>query len=246
MARVHRLSRRQLLLELGGGGVAVLVLGACTTPSVPQPPQTAPNTGISSNSPGQLAWNRVNLGSVSAYVLVRGNQAAVVDTGVAGSADAIGRALQAAGSSWTAVSDVILTHHHGDHAGSLGEVATRAAGATVHAGQADIANLTSPRTVVAAADGADVFGLQIVATPGHTAGHVCVFDRTTSVLVAGDALGNTAGLTGSNPRFTADAGAARESVKKLAALGAGVILFGHGEPLTAGAAEALRTYAATL
>jgi glyoxylase-like metal-dependent hydrolase (beta-lactamase superfamily II) len=144
------------------------------------------------------------------------------------------------------VSDVIVTHHHADHAGSLGEVATRAAGATVHAGEADIANLTSPRTVVAAADGSDVFGLQIVATPGHTAGHVCVLDRATSVLVVGDALGNTAGLTGSNPRFTVDAVAARESVKKLAALDAGVILFGHGDPLTAGAAETLRTYAATL
>ncbi|HEU4330201.1 MAG TPA: MBL fold metallo-hydrolase, partial [Lapillicoccus sp.] len=203
-------------------------------------PTTSPPPG------GQLAWNRVNLGFVSAYVLVRGNQAAVVDTGVSGSADSIGNALQTAGSSWAAVSDVILTHHHGDHAGSLGEVAARAANATVHAGQADIANLSSPRPVAAAADGADVFGLQIVATPGHTAGHVCVFDRTAKVLVVGDALGNTSGLTGSNPQFTADTAAARDSVKKLAALDAGVILFGHGDPLTSGAAEALRTYAASL
>lgn len=246
MAGVHRLSRRQLLFELGGGGLAVAVLGGCSSMPVDQPPQTPPNATIPPNGPGPLAWNRVNLGFVSAYVLARGSRAAVVDTGVSGSADAIGSALQAAGSSWAAVSDVILTHHHGDHAGSLGEVATRATTAAVHAGQADIANLSSPRTVLAAPDGTDVFGLQVVATPGHTLGHVCVFDQKTTVLVAGDALGNTAGLTGSNPQFTADAGAARDSVKKLAALDAGIILFGHGEPLTSAAAEALRAYAATL
>ena len=32
----------------------------------------------------------------------------------------------------------------------------------------------------------------------------------------------------------------------MAALDAGTILFGHGEPLTSGAADALRTYAGTL
>jgi glyoxylase-like metal-dependent hydrolase (beta-lactamase superfamily II) len=239
MARVHRLSRRELVFDLGGGGVAVAILGACSVGGGSGPSTTAPtSTG--------LVWNRVNLGFVSAYVLVHGNRAAVVDTGITGSADAIGRALQSAGSSWDAVSDVVLTHHHPDHAGRLGEVATRAAGATIHAGDADIANLTSPRTVVAAPDGAEVFGLQVVATPGHTAGHVCLFDRTTKVLVAGDALSNTAGLAGSPPQLTADATAARESVKKLATIDAAVILFGHGDPLTADAADALRTYAATL
>src|SRR5689334_7930664 len=239
MARAHRLSRRELLFDLGGGGIAVAVLGACSVGGGSGPIPTAPASA-------GLAWTRVNLGFVSAYVLVRGDRCAVVDTGLAGSADAIGSALQSAGSSWDSVSDVILTHHHPDHAGSLGDVATRAAGATIHAGAADIANLTSPRTVLAAPDGAEVFGLQVVATPGHTAGHVSVFDRTTKVLVAGDALSNTAGLTGSPPQFTADVTAARKSVKKLATLDVAVILVGHGDPLTTGAAEDLRTYAATL
>ena len=141
---------------------------------------------------------------------------------------------------------MILTHHHGDHAGSLGEVVTRAGRAAVHAGEADISRLTSPRQIVAAADGSDVLGLQVVATPGHTEGHISVFDRATRVLIAGDALNNSAGLTGSSPRNTADPVKAAESVKKMAALDAGTILFGHGEPLTSGAADALRTYAGTL
>ena len=251
----HRLTRRELLVDLGWGGVAVAVLGGCSSPSPSTPLQTStpslattagPATTTGTATPGQLTWTRANLGFVSAYVLVRGRQAAVVDTGVAGSADAIGSALQTAGSSWEAVTDLVLTHHHGDHAGSLADVAARATKATVHAGAADIAQITSPRTVVAAADGSEIFGLQVVATPGHTLGHICVLDRATKILVAGDALNNSSGLSGSSPRNTADADQAKASVKKLAALDIAGILFGHGEPLTADASAALRQYAGTL
>ena len=251
----HRLTRRELLVDLGWGGVAVAVLGGCSSPSPSTPLQTStpslattagPATTGGTATPGQLTWTRANLGFVSAYVLVRGRQAAVVDTGVAGSADAIGSALQTAGSSWEAVTDLVLTHHHGDHAGSLADVAARATKATVHAGAADIAQITSPRTVVAAADGSEIFGLQVVATPGHTLGHICVLDRATKILVAGDALNNSSGLSGSSPRNTADADQAKASVKKLAALDIAGILFGHGEPLTADASAALRQYAGTL
>jgi hypothetical protein len=44
--------------------------------------------------------------------------------------------------------------------------------ATAYAGEADIAQIDGPRPLVAAADGAEVFGLQVVGTPGHTAGHI--------------------------------------------------------------------------
>src|SRR5688572_16858842 len=43
---------------------------------------------------------RVNLGFVSAYLVVRGGSAALVDTGVAGSADRIEQVVQAAGLGW--------------------------------------------------------------------------------------------------------------------------------------------------
>jgi glyoxylase-like metal-dependent hydrolase (beta-lactamase superfamily II) len=247
-----------VLVDLGWGGVAVAVLAGCSTsPSAsPAAPATsAPATdppsptaaGSATAAPGPpLTWSRANLGFVSAYVLVRGTQATVVDTGVAGSADAIGTALQTAGASWDAVTELILTHHHGDHAGSLADVAARATKATVHAGEADIGNITSPRPIVAAADGSEIFGMQVVATPGHTLGHICVLDRATKVLVAGDALTNTAGLAGSSPRNTADADQAKASVKRLAGLDIATLLFGHGDPLTSDAGAALRQYAGTL
>src|SRR6478735_11219533 len=129
--RWHRLTRRELLVDLGWGGVAVAVLGGCSSSSPSTPPKTLtpslaptadPATTGGTATSAQLTWSRANLGFVSAYVLVRGRQAAVVDTGVAGSADAIGAVLDSAGPGWAGVRHVVLTHKHGDHAGSIGEV----------------------------------------------------------------------------------------------------------------------------
>jgi glyoxylase-like metal-dependent hydrolase (beta-lactamase superfamily II) len=65
--------------------------------------------------------------------------------------------------------------------------------------------------------------------------------------VAGDALNNSGQLTGANPQYTADMTAAAESVRKLAGLAdIKTILPGHGEPLTNGAADALRKLAESL
>lgn len=71
---------------------------------------------------------------MSAYVLIRGRQAAVVDTGVEGSADRIGAALEAAGTNWDGVRHVLITHAHFDHIGGLEDVARRATGAKLHGG----------------------------------------------------------------------------------------------------------------
>ena len=214
------LSRRQVLVGMGRGGLAVAVLGiaACsedgsaggaggsgaapagsTAPGGGNSPGTGAGAGSATDeAEGALEWERVNLGFVSAYVLIRGNRAAVVDTGVAGSEDAIGAVLDAAGPGWAGVSDVILTHRHGDHAGSLPEVMRRASAATGHIGEQDLPQVSSPRPLKAAADGSEIFGVQVVATPGHTLGHISVFDPDTGVLVTGDAVRNTSGLQGSD------------------------------------------------
>ena len=248
---LHLLSRRRLLY-LGRGTVAVALLGAAacssgsanTEAAAPATPGQSPSTTGAGQGP-TAGWTRVDLGFVAAYVLVRGNEAAVVDTGVSGSGRAIGTSLSAAGSSWSAVRHVILTHYHPDHAGSTTEVLRQAESATGYAGDADLPQITSPRPLSAAADGTEIFGLQVVATPGHTAGHISLFDPETGVLVAGDALNNTGGLAGSNPQYTADPAQAQESVKKLAGLPVRTIYFGHGAPLDTGAADALRNLAAT-
>lgn len=249
--RDFRLTRR-LLFTAGSGVLGVTVLNTLTACSSSDEPAgsgpTTPGTpapGASSGAAVAGGWQRVSLDFVSAYLLIRGGEAAVVDTGTAGSETAIEAALKAAGSDWAAVKHVILTHQHADHAGGLAGVAPLVS-AKLYAGQADIQGIEAGKPLTAVADGDEVFGLQIIGTPGHTAGHVSIFEPSTGVLVAGDALRNENGLEGSAPQYTADADQAAASVKKLAALQVKVILPGHGEPLTSGAADALQKLAATV
>jgi glyoxylase-like metal-dependent hydrolase (beta-lactamase superfamily II) len=197
-------------------------------------------------SGGKAEALRVNLGFVNAYVLVRGKEAAVVDTGTAGNGAKIAEVIRAANLGWDAVRHVLLTHYHPDHIGSVGEVLGEAAKATAYAGAADIPQIKSPRPVKPVSDNDEVFGLRVIATPGHTPGHICVFDPVGSLLILGDAMNNSGALGGPNPQYTADMAQAHESVKKLAKLKFERALFGHGEPIDKGASQAIAKWAATL
>src|SRR5918996_5474193 len=95
---------------------------------------------------------RVNLGFVNAYVLIRGKEAAVVDTGTPNNATKIADVVRTAGLGWDAVHHMILTHYHPDHIGSVGEVLAAAAKATAYAGAADIPQIKSPRPLNAVND----------------------------------------------------------------------------------------------
>ncbi len=253
------LTRRTLLADLGKGTMAALVVAACgpepsaTTASFGTPAPTAgisgsetsPSTGEPSTG-AELIWERIPLGFVSAYILTRGGEAAVVDTGVSGSSNAIEAALVAMGFDWGAVGHVIATHKHPDHIGSLEAVLNAAEGATGYAGTDDIPAIRSPRPLAAVADGDSVFGLTIVGSPGHTPGHVSVLDPG-RLLVAGDALnGEGGGVVGPNPRFSEDMELANASVKRLAEFEYEVVLFGHGEPVTTGASARVAELAAGL
>jgi glyoxylase-like metal-dependent hydrolase (beta-lactamase superfamily II) len=253
MTGIYRVDRRTLLADLGRGALAVAVLGwtACGGDDSDDEGGTGPAASSSTSSTTAtraepLVDRRVSLGFVSAYVLVRGREAAVVDTGVAGSAPQIQQGLEATGSSWEDVRHVILTHNHPDHAGSVADVMDAAADAVAYAGAADIPSIEAPRDLTAVDDGEEVFGLRVVTTPGHTAGHIAVVDSDNGLLVAGDALSNSAGLAGSPPQFTADQAQAEASVRKLADLDVQRILFGHGDPIESNAAQALRDLAASL
>lgn len=264
------ITRRTFLVQAGRGTIALAVLSvpgcgpaavstAAPSPASPSPEPSpsasdasaAPSAEGSTSSPpasspgGGVTWHRANLGFVSAYILVRGGEAAVVDTGVEGSEGAIGEAVTAAGLGWDGVSHVILTHRHGDHVGSTEAVLSQAADAIAYAGAADIPAITSPRPITAVADGDTVMGLRIIATPGHTAGHIAVLDEAGGVLVAGDALNTSSGtLAGSSPQFTEDEAQAKASVVKLGALQFEVLLPGHGEPILEGAAGEVAALAA--
>ena len=189
---------------------------------------------------------RVNMGFVNAYVLIRGKEAAVVDTGTPNNATKIADVVRTASLGWDAVHHVILTHYHGDHIGSVGEVLAAAPKATAYAGAADIPQIKSPRPLKAVGDNDEVFGLRLIATPGHTPGHVCVFDPAGSLLILGDAMNNTGILAGPNPQYTTDMAQAHQSVKKVAKLKFERAVFGHGEPIDKGASQAIAKLAGTL
>ncbi len=190
---------------------------------------------------------RVMTDFVNSYVLVRGKEVAIVDTGLPQNGTKFGEVIKTAGLGWDAVGHVILTHYHQDHLGSMGEVLVAAPKAMVYAGAADIPQISSPRAIKAVGDGDEVFGLQIIATPGHTPGHICVFDPVGSQLVLGDAMVNVDDtLSGANPSYTADMARANQSIKKLAALRFEQAFFGHGEPIEKGASAAVAKLASSL
>ncbi|BCY06994.1 MBL fold metallo-hydrolase [Actinoplanes sp. L3-i22] len=250
----YRISRRRLFVSAGAGvlGLAVVnTVSACSTSSPPSRP--VPTAGGSQPSAEPLptstalptGWNRVNLSYVSAYLLLRGKEVAIVDTGTPGSESAIEDGLKAAGSGWSAVKHVILTHYHDDHIGGLSGIEPQVK-ATFYAGSVDLGNIISDKPLKPLNEGDEVFGLRIVDTPGHTRGHISIFEPGTGTLVAGDALRTQNGLESSDPQYTTDQKLATASVKKLAGLDIKAILPGHGEPLTAGAKEALQKLAASL
>ncbi len=192
-------------------------------------------------------WERVNLGFVSAYVVVRSGEAIVVDTGNPGSEGSIEAALTKLSVGWSDVGHLILTHRHGDHIGSVDAVMAAASAATAYAGAGDIPNIAAPRAITAVGDGDTVAGLEVVATPGHTPGHICLLDRGVGLLIVGDAMvGEAGGVAGPVPRFADDLPQANASVVKLAGLEFDAMVFGHGEPVLAGASGLVSELAAGL
>ncbi|WP_108667332.1 MBL fold metallo-hydrolase [Euzebya rosea] len=253
-------TRRTFLTDLGRTAAGVVVVGfagGCSggdepvaQVTAPTDPTAAPTTastdptadpttdGASPDAAGLVVPHTVDLGIGAAYVLVRAGEAAIVDTGVAGSEDAIEAVLAEAGVGWGDVGHVILTHQHGDHVGSLEAVAGLASGAALYGGAADIPNMTAPREISAVGDGDTVFDLSIIETPGHTAGHISVHEPAAGLLVTGDALvGNAGRVAGPAAQFTADMTSAIASVATLAELDVQRILVGHGFPVEGGTAE---------
>ena len=259
MRDVRKIGRRTWLARATGGAIAIVTSlriggrdGWAISLGLPQTPLAHAQGPDHAGHDGQPAAtiSRIPLGQngfTTSYVVVRGNEAAIVDTGVAGSAQRIAEVVQDVGLGWDAVRHLILTHHHGDHTGSVSDLLNGATGATVWAGAADIASIRSPREIQAAADGAEIFGLRVVATPGHTLGHISIYDEAASTLITGDAITNVGGTLGpSSPQFSADMAQVAESVRKLAAMSVERALFMHGDPIESGAGAMLNRLAVSL
>ncbi|SEV83176.1 MBL fold metallo-hydrolase [Natrinema salifodinae] len=143
---------------------------------------------------------------------------------------------------------VVLTHHDGDHVGGLADllervdavVATHRAEAPYVSGEHDPIkgdgdDRYPPVDVdLELTDGVRIPTLagpmRVVATPGHTPGHISLYLPDGNLLIAGDALvaDGDEPLSGPKPRFTPDMERAIESVGSLAALDVDHTLCFHG------------------
>jgi glyoxylase-like metal-dependent hydrolase (beta-lactamase superfamily II) len=79
----------------------------------------------------------------------------------------------------------------------------------------------------------DVIGpLRVVASPGHTPGHLSFLDEERGVLLVGDCLGVVSGrLVCAPEQFTADLEVAEQTLHGLLPLRGSRMLFGHGPEL---------------
>ncbi|WP_107983337.1 MBL fold metallo-hydrolase [Rhodococcus sp. OK519] len=196
----------------------------------------------------------------------------LVDTGWPDSAELIAEALTALGRARSDVRRIVLTNFHEDHAGSAAEIATWSsveviAGAgdaafvsgtergplpvltdlekTIH-GEFDEPSHGPPCRVDRVVHDGDVLdfagGARIVGVPGHTPGSIALYLPDADAVLTGDAVAEFNGdvILGV---FDTDREAASRSLAAVAATGAEIAGFGHGEAVVANASD--RVSAAT-
>jgi len=151
--------------------------------------------------------------------LIEGNgHAAVIDPG---DADVVTTALGARG---LKLSAVLITHHHSDHTGGIATLKAAFPALTVYGPRAETARISGIDHAVDDGDTVtlDVLGLrfEVLAVPGHTAGHVAYYAATTpgqtthGILFSGDTLF----AAGCGRLFEGTATQMHESLARLGAL----------------------------
>ncbi len=195
-------------------------------------------------------------GFVNAFLVEEEDGLTLVDTAIPGSAKAIRAAAEALG---RPIVRIALTHAHGDHIGSLDALAGGLPGVEVLISDRDARLLaknksTNPgeppeakmrgsypgartRPTRTLSEGDRVGSLEVVASPGHTPGHIAFLDTRDRTLIAGDAystIGGVATTAKVNPLFPLPVMAtwhkptALESARKLRALDPARLAVGHG------------------
>jgi glyoxylase-like metal-dependent hydrolase (beta-lactamase superfamily II) len=203
----------------------------------------------------------VSLVRVRAHLLDEGPPS-LIDSGYAGSSSRIAKALAGRGLGVTDVVRLVCTHGHPDHAGSARELAELGVEVLIHPADAEgmrtgwrtalrhpsrgriFAAMTPPLDAFTPLRDGDVLpvlgGLEVIHTPGHTPGSVCLYAARDRVLFTGDVLQRRFGRVSFASRlYSDDYRRARRTMGRLAALDVETIVFSHFPPLTEGAGQAL-------
>jgi glyoxylase-like metal-dependent hydrolase (beta-lactamase superfamily II) len=192
---------------------------------------------------------------VNAYLVREDDGFTLIDAMIGGSA---GKIIEAAGRAGAPIVRIVLTHSHADHIGSLdalkerlpeAEVITSTREARLLAKDTSLdpdepqnklgggfpgAKSKPDRTVDA---GDRVGSLEVIASPGHTPGHIALFDTRDRTLYCGDAYATLGGVSTTakvNPLyplavFTWHRPTELESARALRALEPAMLAPGHGK-----------------
>jgi len=148
---------------------------------------------------------------------------------------------------------IILTHCHYDHSGGAGEVAM-ATGAKIAIHKDDGALLKDSTATASklfgkkAPDirpdillkGGEVIGpLEVIHTPGHTPGGICLYDAATKILFSGDTVFED-GSFGRTDLYGGNQAKLIESIRKLTLLDVRSMYPGHGDVVLNNANEQIK------
>jgi len=174
------------------------------------------------------------------YVIGR-EQAIIVDTGVGNYANPVWPQLEQLGIRPENVAGVVLTHAHHDHASGVFIILEKAE-PKVYVHKLDtryIASHLGPN-LVKVEDGdtipTELWPLEVLWTPGHTKGGICLYARDQRILFSGD----TVFPDGYYGRHNGESGsfeAIVKSLKRLTELEVDAMLPGHGMPVYEGASK---------
>lgn len=213
---------------------------------------------------GQCLWKLTRFTAFNCYLVGEGDGLTLIDTNMNGSQNGI---LQAAQTIGLPITRITLTHAHGDHAGSLDEVAAMlpdvevvftARTAAFLQGELTldsdepqsplrgsfVKRTTKPTRTIQPGD--LVGSLRVVAAPGHTPDQIAFYDERDGTVVAGDAFQTKAGTAVAGVKrwlfpFPAMAtwhlGTAVETALALRELNPARLAVGHGQVLENPAAE---------
>jgi glyoxylase-like metal-dependent hydrolase (beta-lactamase superfamily II) len=216
---------------------------------------------MQSNSITQNLIQLKRMRFVNAYLVREDDGFTLVDTTVGGGAAGLIAAAQAAGAPITRIA---LTHGHGDHVGSLDALKERLGDsvqvlmpeldARIHAGEKVTegklpGSWPTLKTVpdVRITAGERIGSLEVIASPGHTPGHVSFLDTRDRTLIAGDTFTAYGSVAVSNHLYwrfplaamaTWDKALDLQSARALRALDPAILVVGHG-PAVRGPAAAM-------
>ena len=198
------------------------------------------------------------LGAFSCFLVKENDGFSLIDTGLPGSAKMI---LDTANALGAPIRRILLTHAHTDHAGSLDALSAKLPDVSIMISSREARllardfrletnepqnklrgtfNKTKTQPTQLLQDGERIGSLEVVASSGHTPGHVSFFDTRDGTLISGDAFANVSRtiVTGSLDLLfpfiafaTWDNPRALESAKRLLALEPSRLAASHGAVL---------------